>query len=307
VTALVELKARFDEERNIEWARELENAGVQVIYGLKGLKTHCKVCIVMRKEPQGLQRYMHFGTGNYNEITGRLYTDISYFTCDEDYGADASAFFNTITGYSQPVQYRKIEAAPIGLRKKLISLIEAETERAKQGQKARIMAKMNSLVDVRIIKALYAASKAGVKVRLNVRGICCLRPGVKDLSENIRVVSIVDRFLEHARIFYFRNDGDEQVFIASADWMPRNLDKRIELMVPVEDAASRQRLVGILETHLAENVNGWQLRSDGRYDRLSPGKKKPVHCQEEMYLQACTMAEQARQQQRIVFEPRRPL
>ena len=307
VTALVELKARFDEERNIEWARELENAGVQVIYGIKGLKTHCKICIVLRKEPQGLRRYMHFGTGNYNEITARLYSDVSYLTCDEDYGIDASAFFNTITGCSQPCPYRKIEAAPHGLRNKLISLIEAETERSRQGHKARIMAKMNALVDVHIIKALYAASQAGVKIRLNVRGICCLRPGIKGLSENIRVISIVDRFLEHARIFYFLNGGDEQVFISSADWMPRNLDRRVELLIPVEDASSRQRLVQILETHLADTVNGWQLKSDGRYERLAaPGKKKPVRSQEEIYLQVCAMTEESRRQQRIMFEPLRP-
>jgi polyphosphate kinase len=303
----VELKARFDEERNIEWARALEDAGVQVIYGLRGLKTHAKICIVLRREPQGLQRYLHFGTGNYNEITARLYSDISYMTADDDLGADASAFFNTITGFSQPQRYRKIEAAPIGLRTKIIALIEGETERRRQGQKALIMAKMNSLVDSRVIKALYAASKAGVKIQLNVRGVCCLRPGVKRLSENITVTSIVDRFLEHARIFYFYNGGDERVFISSADWMPRNLDRRVELLVPIEDTESKRRLVQILETHLRDTVNAWQLQSDGRYLRLSTtGKKKPVQSQEDLYLQVCAATEPDRQKHRIVFEPLRP-
>ncbi len=222
VTVIVELKARFDEARNIEWARELEQVGVQVIYGVRGLKTHAKVCIIVRREPGGIQRYIHFGTGNYNESTARLYSDISYFTCNEELGSDASAFFNAITGYSQPQSYRALEAAPIGLRKKLIAMIENETQRKRQGQRAYISAKLNSLVDPEIIEALYKASQAGVIIRLNIRGICCLRPDVPGLSENITVVSVVDRFLEHARIVYFYHGGDEQVFISSADWMPRN-------------------------------------------------------------------------------------
>ncbi|MBD3392763.1 MAG: polyphosphate kinase 1 [Chitinivibrionales bacterium] len=306
VTVLVELKARFDEARNIEWARELEDAGVQVIYGLKGLKTHAKICLVMRREAQGLQRYAHFGTGNYNEKTARLYSDVSFLTCDEDLGADGSAFFNTVTGYSQPRRYRKLSAAPIGLRKDLISLIEAEAERSRQGQHAHIIAKMNSLVDTRIIRALYAASGAGVKIQLNIRGICCLRPMVKGLSENITVVSIVDRFLEHARIFYFRNGGDERLFLSSADWMPRNLDRRVELLVPVEDTVSRRRLSRILETHFSDTVSAWRLKDDGTYRRVSPGKKKPLQSQEALYLHACETTEHTRQRQRVVFEPHRP-
>jgi polyphosphate kinase len=235
-----------------------------------------------------------------------MYGDISYMTCDENLGADATAFFNTITGYSHPRQYRKVEAAPIGLRKMLLALIEAETERKRQGQKAHIMAKMNSLVDARIIRALYAASKAGVKIQLNVRGICCLRPGVKGLSESITVTSIVDRFLEHARIFYFYNGGDNRVFISSADWMPRNLDRRVELMVPVDDAESQQRLIRIFETHFSDTVSAWQLQSDGSYRRVVPAdKKRPVQSQEALYLQACEMTEHSRQR-RIVFEPHRP-
>ena len=207
VTAIVELKARFDEARNIEWAKNLEQADVQVIYGVKGLKTHAKICIIVRREPQGIQRYVHFGTGNYNEITARMYSDVSFMTCNEELGADASSFFNAITGYSQPQRFRKIAAAPLGLRDRLLELIDAETERKQQGQKAQISAKLNSLVDPEIIQALYAASQAGVKMRLNVRGICCLRPGVAGLSENITVVSIVDRFLEHARILHFHHGG----------------------------------------------------------------------------------------------------
>ncbi|MDA0577842.1 MAG: polyphosphate kinase 1, partial [Verrucomicrobia bacterium] len=208
VTAIVELKARFDEERNIEWARSLEEAGVQVIYGIKGLKTHAKICIVVRREAQGLRRYVHFGTGNYNEVTARQYTDISLLTCDPDLGADASTFFNTISGDSQPLKYRKLEQAPLGLRSAILGLIEAEAERSRHGQKALIMAKMNALVDPEIIKALYAASAAGVEIKLNVRGVCCLKPGVPGLSERITVISVVDRFLEHDRILYVHHGGD---------------------------------------------------------------------------------------------------
>jgi polyphosphate kinase len=306
VTALVELKARFDEERNIEWAKELETSGVQVIYGLKNLKTHCKICIVFRKESSGLVRYVHYGTGNYNEITARLYSDISFFTCEPDYVTDASAFFNTITGSSLPGRYKLIEAAPLGLRKKIISLIQAETERSSAGKKAFIQAKMNSLADTGIIKALYAASKAGVKIELNIRGICCLRPGVPGLSENIRVVSIIDRFLEHARVFRFHNGGDDLLFIASADWMPRNLDKRVELMVNIADPACRQKLKTILENHFSDNVNAWDLSADGKYKRLaSTAKKKPFRSQEELYLQVCAETERNRSR-RIAFEPVRP-
>jgi len=307
VTVLVELKARFDEARNIEWATALEEAGVQVIYGLRGLKVHAKLCIVVRREPTGIRRYLHFGTGNYNEITAQLYSDVSFLTCDPDYGADASAFFNTITGYSQPVKYRKVEAAPLGLRERLLALIDGERQRAAQKQPARILAKLNSLVDAEIIKALYAASKAGVKIQLNVRGICCLRPGVAGLSENITVTSILDRFLEHARIFYFHHGGEGLVFISSADWMPRNLDRRVELLVPVEDDASRARLISILETSLGDNLQARRMLPDGRYERVKPGgKARPLRSQEAFYRQACEAAAQAKQRQLQTFEPQLP-
>ena len=248
VTVVVELKARFDEARNIERARELEKAGAQVIYGVKGLKTHSKICMAVRREPQGLMRYLHLGTGNYNEKTARIYSDISLFTCHPDFGADASAFFNAVCGYSEPGEFLKFSVAPFNLRDTLLDLIRAETERCRQGQKAAITAKVNSLVDPELIEALCAASQAGVKVRLNVRGICCLKPGVKGVSENVSIISIVDRFLEHARIFSFHAGGEKKVYISSADWMPRNLDRRVELMIPVEDPTCRAEALAILDT-----------------------------------------------------------
>ena len=307
VTVVVELKARFDEARNIEWATALEHAGVQVIYGIRGLKTHAKICIVVRREPAGIRRYIHFGTGNYNEKTARLYSDISFMTCNEDFGADASAFFNTITGYSQPIRFRKIEVAPIGLRARILELIENERERCRQGHVARIDVKLNSLADTEIIRALYAASQTGVKIRLNVRGICCLQPGIPELSENIMVTSIVDRFLEHSRIMYFHNGGDAQVFISSADWMSRNLDRRVELLVPVEDRACRERLVQILDVCFRDNVKACVLGPEGRYERRkasSPGRA--VRGQEVLYRQARAAAQSARQDSRAIFEPQRP-
>ena len=306
VTAVVELKARFDELRNIEWARDLERAEVQVIYGVKGLKTHAKVCLIVRREPQGITRYVHFGTGNYNEITSRIYSDVSLMTCNDDLGADATAFFNAITGYSQPQQFRKIEMAPIGLRDKLLEMIEAEAERKKHGQKAVIMAKFNALVDERMIEALYAASKVGVKIRLNVRGICCLRPGVPGLSENITVTSVVDRFLEHARVFYFYHGGDERLFLSSADWMPRNLDRRVELLVPVEDPACRTKLMAILKTHFQDNVKAKKLLPDGSYERVKPSSSaEPCRSQEVLYRRAIDAIEQAERAALTVFEPHR--
>jgi polyphosphate kinase len=306
VTVIVELKARFDEERNIEWARSLEQATVQVIYGVKGLKTHAKVCIIVRREPHGIQRYVHFGTGNYNEITARLYGDVSYITSDEELGADATSFFNAVTGYSQPQQFRKIEAAPLGMRDKLLEMIDVEIQRKKQGQKAHITAKLNSLVDPQIIDALYAASEAGVKIQLNVRGICCLRPNVKGLSENITVVSIVDRFLEHSRIIYFHHGGDERVFISSADWMPRNLDRRVELLTPVDDAACRRRLMAILEEYFRDNVKARALGADGVYHPIRVGKRrKAVRCQQVFYEQATDALKRAEQSRRTAFEPYR--
>ncbi|MFO0904586.1 MAG: polyphosphate kinase 1 [Pirellulales bacterium] len=306
VTVIVELKARFDEARNIEWAKNLEQNDVQVIYGVRGLKTHAKLCIIVRREPQGIQRYVHFGTGNYNEITARIYGDVSLLTCNEELGADASSFFNAITGYSQLHTFRKIAAAPLGLRDRLLELIHAETERRQQGQKAQIVAKLNSLVDPEIIQALYTASQAGVKVRLNIRGICCLRPGVPGLSENITVVSIVDRFLEHARILYFNHGGDERVFISSADWMPRNLDRRVELLAPVENSTAKKRLIEILDSYFLDTTKARQLQSSGEYVRIkATGKRRGFRAQEQLYRAAVQAVTQAEQSRRTVFEPHR--
>jgi len=306
VTAIVELKARFDEARNIEWARALEQAGAQVIYGVKGLKTHAKTCIIVRREPDGIQRYLHFGTGNYNEATARLYSDVSLMTRDEELGDDAVAFINAITGYSQPQPYRKLAAAPIGLRDALLEMIASETERKKQGQEARIMAKVNALVDPALIDALYEASQAGVQIRLNIRGICCLKPGVKGLSENIEVISIVDRFLEHARIAYFHHGGEGRVFISSADWMPRNLDRRAELLVPVDDPACRQRLITILETYFRDTVKARRLLPDGSHERVVSKDDRSFRAQERLYKDAREAIARAEHQRRTLFEPHRP-
>jgi len=306
VTAIVELKARFDEARNMEWARHLERAGGQVIYGVMGFKTHAKVCIIVRREPQGIQRYVHFGTGNYNEITAKLYTDVSLLTCDDDLTADAVTFFNAVTGYSQPQPFQKLEAAPLGLRERIVELIRNETERKRHGQHAAITAKMNSLVDADVINALYDASAAGVPIRLNVRGICCLRPGVKGLSENITVKSVIDRFLEHSRIFRFHHGGDDLLYISSADWMPRNLKRRIELMVPVDDPTCRKRLIDILEAPFQDNVKARRLRGDGGYDPPSPPKSKSgFRSQETLYQWVCTEVKQAEQTRTTVFVPHR--
>lgn len=307
VTALVELKARFDEARNIEWAQELQEAGVQVVYGVKGLKTHAKLLMVIRREPEGLKRYTHFGTGNYNEVTARLYSDISYLTNDTDLATDATMFFNAITGYSQPQRFRKIDMAPLTLRKSIIELINNEIERKKQGQKAYIRAKMNSLADPEIIKALYAASKAGVPVQLNIRGICCLRPGVEGQSDHITVVSIVDRLLEHARILQFCNGGKDQVYISTADWMPRNLDRRVELLVPVEDTQGKKKLQSILETCFKDTTNSWMLLQDGSYERRNAGRrKKGFRAQEAFHAEALKRTRQAAALQRTKFEVHRP-
>ncbi len=307
VTALVELKARFDEARNIEWAQGLQDAGVQVVYGVKGLKTHAKLMMIVRREPTGLRRYIHFGTGNYNEVTARLYSDVSYLTCDPDLATDSTMFFNAITGYSQPQRFRRIEMAPLTLRERVIEQIENEIERKKQGQKAFVRAKMNSLADPGVIRALYAASKAGVSVQLNIRGICCLRPGVDGMSENITVTSIVDRFLEHARILHFCNGGKDLVFISTADWMPRNLDRRVELLVPVEDAESRNKLLGILDICFKDSVNAWQLLSNGTYQRVGAGRKrKGIRAQEALYREAQERVRHAQHLQRTTFEVHRP-
>jgi polyphosphate kinase len=307
VTALVELKARFDEARNIEGALELERAGAQVIYGVRGLKTHAKVCLVVRREPAGIRRYVHFGTGNYNERTARLYSDIGYMTCREDYAADASAFFNAVTGLSQALPYLRIESAPAGLKARLIELIENEAERQKQGQKGSIRVKINSLSDPDIIQALYRASQAGVEVLLNVRGICCLRPGVAGLSEKITVVSIVDRYLEHSRILHFRNGGQDRIFLSSADWMPRNLERRVELLVPVDDEACRKRLMGFLDVFFQDNVKARRLEPDGSYSRVeAPSRKKDFRSQEFFTLQAYAAARRADRERAAELVPVKP-
>jgi polyphosphate kinase len=293
VTVLVELKARFDEARNLERANDLINAGAQIIYGVAGLKTHAKVCLVMRRESGHMTRYMHFGTGNYNESTAKLYTDISLLTCRADYGADASAFFNTVTGRSRFVHFNKLSMAPYGLRERLLSMIRSETERARQGESAEMMLKMNALEDRQMIEALYEASQAGVKIRLNVRGICCLRPGIKGISENISVVSIIDRYLEHARIFWFRQGGKPVVFIASADFMNRNLSKRVELLTPVEDREARKRLQHILEVHFADTARGRTLKSDGTWHLAHVTAAKAVRSQEQFAKEMTKRARQA--------------
>lgn len=306
VTAVVELRARFDEARNIEWARRLEQAGVHVVYGVRGLKTHAKACVIVRREPHGIVRYVHFGTGNYNEKTARLYSDVGYMTCEEDLGVDASAFFNAVTGYSQLQQFRQLVAAPLGMREEIVDLIDAEAQRRRQGQKAVIMAKMNSLVEPKVIRALYKASQAGVKIQLNVRGICCLRPGVAGLSENITVISIIDRFLEHSRIFYFHHGGERRVYISSADWMPRNLHKRVELMVPVSDASARDSLIRMLEIYFRDNVKSHRLISDGRYVRERPkSRRRRVRSQQTLYELAREAAAKKHYQPQSVLEPYR--
>jgi polyphosphate kinase len=306
VTALVELKARFDEARNIGWAKALEQAGVQVIYGVKGLKTHAKVCIIIRREARGIQRYVHFATGNYNEVTAKLYCDVGFLTCDEELAADATSFFNAISGFSVPQQYRKIAAAPFLLRDRVLELIDGEIDRRERGQRAHIMAQVNSLSDPKLIQALYRASRAGVRIDLNVRGICCLRPGVPELSDNIRVTSILDRYLEHSRILYFYHGGAELVYISSADWMLRNLDKRVELLVPVEDTANRQRLIAILKSYTRDNVKGRRLLADGTYQRQRPGKDGRKHRhQEHLYRLASEAEKMLEQSQRTVFRPHR--
>lgn len=305
VSVIVELKARFDEARNIEWAREMERSGVQVIYGIRGLKTHAKVCIIVRREYQGIIRYMHFGTGNYNEVTANLYSDVSLLTCNEQLGADATTFFNAVTAASQPQKLKHLAAAPISLRNRILELIENETLRCQQGQSAEIICKVNALVDTEVIDALYRASQAGVKIQLNVRGVCCLKPGVKGLSETIRVVSIVDRFLEHARIIYFRHGGNPKLFISSADWMPRNLDRRVELLIPVEDERCRKKLLEILQSYFKDHTNTWRMQSDGSYKRIKP-REDHYRAQEQLYQRTLSAIRDTKQNRLTRFEPHVP-
>lgn len=280
VTVLVELKARFDEENNIVWAKMLEKAGCHVIYGLLGLKTHSKITLVVRREENGIRRYVHLGTGNYNDSTAKLYTDCGILTCSARIGEDATAVFNMLSGYSEPRTWNKLVVAPIWMRDRFLHQIEMEREYALKGRKARIVAKMNSLCDRDIIAALYAASAAGVKINLIVRGICCLKVGIPGISDNITVRSIVGNFLEHSRIFYFYSDGHEEVFMGSADWMPRNLDKRVEIVFPVEDERLKEEVKHILEIQLADNVKAHVLQSDGRYEKIDKRGKVLLNSQD---------------------------
>src|SRR5216684_3193247 len=272
VTALVELKARMDEQNNITWARTLEQAGVHVVYGIVGLKTHCKAALVVRREPDGIRRYVHLSTGNYNPTTARVYTDLGLFTANADVGEDASALFNLLTGYAEGYRWKKLVVAPLGLREQIIALIEREERNARDGRAARIIVKMNALVEPSVIDALYRASQAGVPIELVIRGICCLRPGLPGISETIRVTSIVDKFLEHSRIFYFENAGNPEVFLASADWMPRNFWRRIETVFPIEDPKLKARIVAdILPRVLGDTAKARELLSDGTYRRCPAG------------------------------------
>ena len=304
VTVLVELMARFDEQSNIRWARSLEEAGAHVIYGVRGYKTHAKICLVVRRGRQGIRRYVHLGTGNYNDRTARLYTDFGLMTADREIGEDASAFFNALTGYSDPPRMKKLAMAPTGLRERFLKLIERERRRAEAGQAAEIRAKMNALVDEDIIRALYEASKAGVRIRLNVRGICCLRPGVKGASETIEVVSIVDRFLEHSRVFHFRNGGDDEVYLGSADWMARNMDRRIELLFPVSAPEARAKVLSALDAMFQDNVKARRLQADGTHTRLRPARgEEPFRAQLHLYREAQRAMERARAASSAALEP----
>jgi polyphosphate kinase len=270
VAVLVELKARFDEEPNIGWARRLESRGVHVAYGIVGLKTHAKICLVVRREGSGLRRYVHMGTGNYNPSTARIYTDFSYFTDDPDLAEDASDLFNYLTGYSEQEEYHELHVAPLALREGIVRLIEEQTEKAQKGEPSRITCKMNNLTDPRIIESLYEASQAGVRIDLVIRGICCLRPGLEGISENIRVVSLVGRFLEHARAFAFGEGEEEKIYLGSADLMQRNLDRRVEQLFPLREERHRDKVRRLLEIQLADTANAWELGPDGSFERLHP-------------------------------------
>lgn len=281
VSVLVELKARFDEENNIVWAKKLEQAGCHVIYGLVGLKTHSKIALVVRREEDGIRRYVHLGTGNYNDSTAKLYTDCGIFTCNEAIGEDATAVFNMLSGYSEPLSWNELVLAPIWLRTRFMRLIACETKHAREGKPAKIVAKMNSLCDEGIIAALYEASAAGVEIELIVRGICCLKVGIPGISENIHVRSIVGNFLEHSRIFFFLNDGEEELYMGSADWMPRNLDRRVEILFPVLDDTLKEKVKHILDVELADNTKAHVLKPDGEYEKIDRRGKVLVNSQKQ--------------------------
>lgn len=300
VTVLVELKARFDEENNIVWARMLEKAGCHVIYGLVGLKTHCKITLVVRREEDGIRRYVHLGTGNYNDATAKLYTDIGLMTCSEAIGEDATAVFNMLSGYSEPLVWNKLSLAPLWLKEKFLYLIDRERRYALEGRSAHIIAKMNSLCDEDIIAALYQASAAGVKVDLIIRGICCLKAGIKGVSENITVRSIVGNFLEHSRIFYFQNDDHYEIYCGSADWMPRNLERRVEILFPVDTPKLKERLFQILESQLKDNVKAAVLKEDGSYEKVNRRGKPLFQAQEAFCQEAMAQAQVSSQENNSV-------
>ncbi|MGE3804293.1 MAG: polyphosphate kinase 1, partial [Gemmataceae bacterium] len=286
VTAVIELKARLDEERNIVWAKELEKAGVHVVYGFVGLKTHCKVALVVRREEDGIRRYVHLATGNYNPQTARVYTDMGFFTCNPEFCEDVSALFNYLTGYCELPSWRKLIVAPSRLQPFMLEKIEQETANQKEGKEGRIIAKINGLLEPLVIQALYRASQAGVQIDLICRGICALRPGVPGISENIRVYSVVDRFLEHSRVFYFGNGGEPQVLIGSADWMDRNLSRRVEVVFPVEQPELKKRLIDdVLMLALADNVKSRQLLADGSYRRVEAKPGQPRIRSQERFLE----------------------
>ena len=308
VMVLVELKARFDEENNINWAKMLEKAGCHVIYGLVGLKTHSKITLVVRSDDDGIRRYLHLGTGNYNDITAAVYTDIGLFTCSETFGVDASEFFNMLSGYAEPPEWRRLIPAPLWLRNFLEKKIRREIMNAREGKKASLIAKVNSLADGAMIELLYEASQAGVQIDLIVRGICCLRPGVEGLSENITVRSITGRFLEHSRIFCFYNEGYADIYLSSADLMPRNLDRRIELLFPVEDADCRRRVMEILQLELEDTVRSHWLRADGTYHKLDLRGKVKLDSQLTLCRLAVDAAEKRkREEDTRVFIPAEPV
>jgi polyphosphate kinase len=295
VAVLVELKARFDEESNIEWARALEREGVHVVYGLLGLKTHCKVLLIVRREDDGIRRYVHLSTGNYNTVTTKQYTDLGLLTANEAFGEDASDLFNYLTGYSRLKEYRKLSVAPVNLREKVVALIRREIEFARNGVEAHAILKLNSLVDKKMIRLLYEASREGVKLDLLVRGICCLCPGVPGVSDNIRVISVVGRFLEHSRIYYFRNGGAGECYLSSADLMPRNLDRRVETLFPVEDRELVMRIRHeILDTYLRDNVKACLMQPDGTYVRVPRGEDEPACSAQERFLESRITNEEGR-------------
>ena len=310
VTVLVEVKARFDEQNNVRWARLLERMGCHVIYGLVGLKTHSKITLVVRREETGIRRYVHLATGNYNDSTAKLYTDCGIFTCDERFGEDATAVFNMLSGYSEPKKWNRLIVAPIWMKNRFLQLIEREAEHAKQGKPAEITAKMNSLCDPAIIAALYYASSCGVQINLLVRGICCLRTGIPGISENIHVRSIVGEFLEHSRIFYFKNDGIDEIYMGSADWMPRNLDRRVEIVFPVEDEGIKKEILHVLDLEFRDNVKAHILQPDGTYEKQDKRGKVLVNSQMEFCKEAQAKAKKQKHEEKKharVFIPAEPV